>query len=151
MDKCNTACLVCRILLVAFVAALAAGIWFSSGCISLERQETRTRLAAVIEAAYNAGGCEAVSNRIEKLVADGKISRAQGDAIHAWAQVAYATVIDELDGGAETNACDNCSEVVTNDCDNCSVPTLIECGDGDCGDCNEDAYCGECEDCKAKE
>ena len=124
------------IVIVALAAAVAIGLCVSTGCSSLGKQETKTRLAAVIEAAYNAGGCEAVSNRIEQLVADGKISRAQGDAIHAWAQVAYATVVDELNGG----------DTVTNACDACS----IECGEGDCGDCNEDAYCGECEDCKAQ-
>lgn len=129
--KCNTPKVLCLGLLL--IAVLTAAISLVVGCETLNREATRREIAAALQIAYDAGGKEAVSNRIEQLVAEGKISRAQGDAIHAWAQVAYATVVDELNGG----------EAVTNACDACT----IECGDGDC---NEDAFCGECEDCKAQ-
>ena len=111
------------------------------------------------------GGQAAVSNRIEQLVARGKLTREQADALHQAAQRAYEKIIDELDPdwcpdispGQRPSA----KRMPLHGC-GCTPTSALQgvCGEGggcctiggDCcddGGCNEDAYCGECEDCKA--
>ena len=106
-------------------AAVAATIAAFVGCSSLggDSGERRQNIAAVIQAAYDMGGRAAVSNRIESLVAEGKLTPSQAARLHALAQLAYEGVMDDLtaDGAPEG------------------------------GDCNEDANCGACADCTADE
>ena len=141
-------------------AAVAAII----GCYSIG-DHRRQNIAQVIQTAYDLGGREAVSNRIESLVREGKLSPTQGARLHALAQLAYEGVMDDLKtGGANTNATtDTASQ---GGCGGCSVPDASAgcgeaCTDGPSasqgesgaesgGGCNEDARCGKCEDCKSE-
>ena len=120
----NTPRTVCRAILataVALTATLAALV----GCSSLGGGDAsrKQNIAAVIQAAYDMGGRAAVSNRIESLVAEGKLTPAQATRLHALAQLAYEGVMDDLTADGASG--------------------------GD--ECNEDANCGACADCTAEE
>ena len=67
--------IVAATLVVVASAAVAAII----GCSSLG-EHRRQNIAQVIQTAYDLGGREAVSNRIESLVREGKLSPTQGTA-----------------------------------------------------------------------
>ena len=160
--RINTPCRVCKAttigtLLVFAAVAVAAII----GCASMGGQR-RQNIAQVIQTAYNMGGREAVSNRIESLVAEGKLSPTQGARLHALAQLAYEGIMDDL--APATNAAP--ASASRDGCIGCSVPgASIDCGGGcadgssaspgesgaECGGGrNEDANCGNCEECKAE-
>ena len=148
--------IVAATLIVVASAAVAAII----GCSSLG-EHRRQNIAQVIQTAYDHGGREAVSNRIESLVAEGKLSPTQGARLHALAQLAYEGVMDDL--APATNAVS--ASASQGGCDACSVPDASAgcgeaCTDGSSasqgesgaestGGCNEDARCGKCEHCKA--
>ena len=149
--------IVAATLVVAASAAVAAII----GCSSIG-EHRRQNIAQVIQTAYDLGGREAVSNRIESLVAEGKLSPTQGARLHALAQLAYEGVMDDL--APATNAVS--ASASQGGCDACSVPDASTgcgeaCTDGSSdsqgesgaesgGGCNEDARCGKCEDCKSE-
>ena len=140
----NTPRTVCRVIIAAAIAAAAIAVLI--GCTT-EGASRRQNIAQVIQTAYDLGGREAVSNRIESLVAEGKLTPSQAVRLHALAQLAYEGIMDDLErGGAD--ATDAAPASASQDgCDGCSVPDASS----DCGDTNEDAYCGECEDCRAGE
>ena len=96
------------ILQVALIAALAFGcVHFLSGCTILEKANASEKLVTVMKETYANGGAEAVSNKIEKLVADGTISVKQAEALHIAAQRLYDGVVEKLEAKAaestETN------------------------------------------------
>ena len=150
--------IVAATLVVVALAAVAAII----GCSSIG-EHRRQNIAQVIQTAYDLGGREAVSNRIESLVREGKLSPTQGARLHALAQLAYEGVMDDL--ASATNAAP--ASASQGGCGGCSVPDASAgCGGGGCtdgpsasqgesgaesaGGCNEDARCGKCEDCKSE-
>ena len=151
--------IVAATLIVVASAAVAAII----GCSSIG-EHRRQNIAQVIQTAYDLGGREAVSNRIESLVREGKLSPTQGARLHALAQLAYEGVMDDL--APATNAAP--ASASPSGCGGCSVPDASTgCGGGGCTDgpsasqgescaesagvCNEDARCGKCEYCRAQE
>ena len=151
--------IVAATLVVVASAAVAAII----GCSSIG-EHRRQNIAQVIQTAYDLGGREAVSNRIESLVREGKLSPTQGARLHALAQLAYEGVMDDL--APATNAAP--ASASPSGCGGCSVPDASAgCGGGGCtdgpsasqgesgaecaGGCNEDARCGKCEYCRAQE
>ena len=160
--KFNTPRTVCKAMLVVAVAATAVAAII--GCSSLVGGSRRQNIATVIQTAYDMGGREAVSNKIESLVAEGKLTPSQAVRLHALAQLAYEGIMDDLTaGGAATNATPTSTS--QGGCGDCSIPDASTgcggdgCTDGcsDCqpdaasdGGCNEDANCGQCEDCKAQ-
>ena len=78
-----------------------------------------------------ARGC-AVSNKIESLVAEGKLTPSQAVRLHALAQLAYEGIMDDL--APATNAAP--ASASQGGCSDCSLPDAS----GGCGnDCNEDA------------
>ena len=111
------------------------------GCATVKRAVARERVVEAIKAAYENGGRAAVSNRIERLVADGTLSARQGAKIHRIMQMAYDGLIGDVAAKIEDAACED-------------DPACPPCGAGaDCppyGERNEDADCGSCDDCKAK-
>ena len=150
--------IVAATLIVVASAAVAAII----GCSSIG-EHRRQNIAQVIQTAYDLGGREAVSNRIESLVREGKLSPTQGARLHALAQLAYEGVMDDL--APATNAAP--ASASQSGCGDCSTPEANgDCGGGGCtdapsasqgesgaehaGGCNEDARCGNCADCKAQ-
>lgn len=160
--KYNTPRTVCKAIVAVAIAAVAVAAII--GCSSLGGGSRRQNIAAVIQTAYDMGGREAVSNRIESLVAEGKLTPSQAVRLHALAQLAYEGIMDDLTtGGAATNATPTTAP--QGGCGDCSIPDANgDCGGGGCtdgcsdcqpdaasdGGCNEDANCGQCEDCKAQ-
>ena len=143
--KFNTPRTMCKaILAVAIAAASVAAI---IGCSSLIGGSRRQNIATVIQTAYDMGGREAVSNKIESLVAEGKLTPSQAVRLHALAQLAYEGIMDDLatGDGATTNAAP--ASVSQGGCTDCSVP---DASGGSGGDVNEDANCGNCSDCADK-
>ena len=159
--KFNTPRIACGAILAVAVAAI--GIAAIVGCTT-DGGSRKQNIAQVIQTAYDLGGREAVSNRIESLVAEGKLSPSQAARLHALAQLAYEGIMDDLTADeANTNATP--ASASQGGCGDCSEPDASTgCGDGGCEDgssgCqpdatsdggrNEDANCGVCEDCKAQ-
>ena len=102
--KINTPRTVCKAIVAVAIAAIAVAAII--GCSSLGGGSRRQSIATVIQTAYDLGGREAVSNKIESLVAEGKLSPSQAVRLHALAQLAYEGIMDDLaaGGGAATNA-----------------------------------------------
>ena len=140
--KYNTPRTVCKaIVAVAIAAVVVAAI---IGCSSLGGGSRRQNIATVIQTAYDMGGREAVSNKIESLVAEGKLTPSQAVRLHALAQLAYEGIMDDLTRGevVPTNAVP--ATVSQGGCGDCSAPDAS----ADCGEWNGDANCGKCADCK---
>ena len=119
-----------RLLNLAFQAALTfiallVCVKLCTGCTLIGKAAPREKVVEALKSAYESGGREAVSNRIEKLVADGTLSQKQGAKIHELMQKAYEGLVDNLSRRIEEAAVDESGE-------------------------DEDANCGRCEDCKAK-
>ena len=108
--------IVAATLVVVASAAVAAII----GCSSIG-EHRRQNIAQVIQTAYDLGGREAVSNRIESLVREGKLSPTQGARLHALAQLAYEGVMDDL--APATNAAP--ASASPSGCGGCSVPDAV--------------------------
>ena len=111
------------------------------GCATVKRAVARERVVEAIKAAYENGGRAAVSNRIERLVADGTLSARQGAKIHRIMQMAYDGLIGNVAAKIEDAACEDDSSCPPCGADAACPPS---------GDRNEDADCGSCDDCKAK-
>ena len=141
----NTPSRVCMGIAVATLVVVAsAAVAAIIGCSSIG-EHRRQNIAQVIQTAYDLGGREAVSNKIESLVAEGKLTPSQAIRLHALAQLAYEGIMDDLaaGGGAATNAAP--ASASQGGCTDCSLPDAS----GGCGsDCNEDANCGKCDACK---
>ena len=73
--KVNTPRTVCRAIVATAIAAIAAATII--GCSSLGGGSRRQNIATVIQTAYDMGGREAVSNKIESLVAGDPPPRAR--------------------------------------------------------------------------
>ena len=160
--KYNTPRTVCKAIVAVAIAAVSVAAII--GCSSLGGGSRKQNIATVIQTAYDMGGREAVSNKIESLVAEGKLTPSQAVRLHALAQLAYEGIMDDLTtGDAATNATPTSAS--QGGCGDCSIPDASgDCGGGGCkdgcsgcqpdsasdGGCNEDAQCGKCEDCKAQ-
>ena len=159
--RVNTPCKVCRVIVAVAIAAVAVAAII--GCSSMSGQR-KQNIAQVIQTAYDLGGREAVSNKLESMVAEGKLTPTQGARLHALAQLAYEGVMDDLTrGDGATNAAPVSAS--QGGCGDCSIPDASgDCGGGGCtdacsdcrpdvasdGGCNADANCGDCTDCKAQ-
>lgn len=143
--KVNAPRTVCKAILAVAIAAVAVAAII--GCESTGGGSRRQNIARVIQTAYDLGGREAVSNKIESLVAEGKLTPSQAMRLHAIAQLAYEGIMDDLARGevAPTNAVP--ASASQGGCGDCSILDASS----DCGDCNEDARCGNCANCKADE
>ena len=140
--KFNTPRTVCKAIVAVAIAAVAVAAII--GCESTGGASRRQNIATVIQTAYDFGGREAVSNKIESLVAEGKLTPSQAVRLHALAQLAYEGIMDDLATGdaAATNAAP--ASASQGGCTDCSLPDAS----AGCADCNEDANCGKCADCK---
>ena len=139
--KVNTPRTVCKAIVAVAIAAVAVAAII--GCESTGGASRRQNIATVIQTAYDFGGREAVSNKIESLVAEGKLTPSQAVRLHALAQLAYEGIMDDLaTGDATTNAAP--ASASQGGCTDCSLPDAS----AGCADCNEDANCGKCADCK---
>ena len=140
--KVNTPCRACKAITIGTLLVVAAiAVAAIIGCASMGERR-RQNIAAVIQTAYDMGGREAVSNKIESLVAEGKLTPSQAVRLHALAQLAYEGLMDDLaTGDAVTNAAP--ASASQGGCTDCSLPDAS----AGCGECNEDARCDKCADC----
>ena len=142
--KFNTPRTVCKAIVAVAIAAVAVAAII--GCESIGGGTRKQNIATVIQTAYDFGGREAVSNKIESLVAEGKLTPSQAVRLHALAQLAYEGIMDDLTtGDTATNAPP--ASASQGGCTGCSLPDAS----AGSGDCNEDARCGKCADCKGGE
>ena len=159
--KINTPRTVCKAIVAVAIAAIAVAAII--GCSSLGGGSRRQNIATVIQTAYDMGGREAVSNKIESLVAEGKLTPSQAVRLHALAQLAYEGIVEDLNAdGTATNATP--ASASQSGCTDCSLPDASGGNGSGCSDCrpesaeasgvecrNEDANCGKCADCKARQ
>ena len=96
--------LVTRCLLQLVIAAAIAFICVRglTGCRYLASPEAKAKVVESLKTAYAEGGRTAVSNKIEKLVETGDLSRKQAAKLHEIAQGVYDHVVEKLE--AELNA-----------------------------------------------
>ena len=96
--------LVTRSILQVVLAAtlLFLGVRTLTGCRYLASAEGKAKIVESLKTAYAEGGRTAVSNKIEKLVETGDLSRKQAAKLHEIAQGVYDHVVEKLE--AELNA-----------------------------------------------
>ena len=75
---------------LALVTALALGMATVSGCAFFTEEKVAGTASTVLEIAYVAGGATMVSQKIDQMVADGKITAEQATLLKAAAQKSYA-------------------------------------------------------------
>lgn len=68
---------------------------------STKEQKVASIISTALKIAYSAGGAELVCQRIDALVAEGKLTEEQGEQLKKAAQKAYETLIADLDSVAE--------------------------------------------------
>ena len=93
--------LVCHAALT--VIAVVITVKLCAGCVSVKSESAKANISTVLRLAYENGGKVAVSNRIERLVLDGKITPEQGACLHAAAQFASDSLVEDL---APKDGCD---------------------------------------------
>ena len=160
--KINTPRTVCKAIVAVAIAAIAVAAII--GCSSLGGGSRKANIATVIQTAYDMGGREAVSNKIESLVAEGKLTPSQAVRLHALAQLAYEGIVEDLNAGSGTATNATPASASQGGCTGCSLPDASGGCGGGCSDCrpesaeasggecrNEDANCGKCADCKARQ
>ena len=160
--KINTPRTVCKAIVAVAIAAIAVAAII--GCSSLGGGSRKANIATVIQTAYDMGGREAVSNKIESLVAEGKLTPSQAVRLHALAQLAYEGIVEDLNAGGGTATNVTPASASQGGCTDCSLPDVSGGNGSGCSDCrpesaeasdcecrNEDANCGKCADCKARE
>lgn len=98
--------LVTRCLMQLVIAAAVAFLCVRglTGCRYLASPEAKAKVVESLKTAYAEGGREAVSNRIEKLVASGDISTKQAAKLHEIAQGVYDHVVEKLEAEIDGTA-----------------------------------------------
>ena len=90
---------ICKVMVI--IAILVMAVFCLLGCTATKRESVKTQLSAVLQLAYENGGKAAVSNRIEELVVEGKLSQEQASRLQALAEIACEKlIIDLARGGA---------------------------------------------------
>lgn len=120
-NKVNSSCAICKI--VAILAIVAANVAFIVGCASFKSEGAGTQLAAIIQLAYENGGREAVSNRIDELVVDGKLSQDQALRLQKFADLACDKLIEDLANGEiqiESPKVESTDSFTQEECENCN-------------------------------
>ena len=81
---------------ITFIVVLL-GIRLVTGCAIIKTAVPKDKVVEAIKTAYAEGGRDAVSNRIERLVADGTLSAKQAEKLHGVAQTLYDRVVEKLE------------------------------------------------------
>ena len=119
--KFNTPRIVCKAIVAVAIAAVAVAAII--GCESIGGGTRRQNIATVIQTAYDFGGREAVSNKIESLVAEGKLTPSQAVRLHALAQLAYEGIVEDLNAGSGTATNATPASASQGGCTGCSLGT----------------------------
>ncbi len=92
-----------KIWAAALVAALVIGFAACTGCVGggdpARRAAVKAEIAEVMRLAYDVGGREIVSNRIERLVSDGKVTDEQAAYLHAAVRCAEEALLRRVAEG----------------------------------------------------
>lgn len=92
-----------KIWAAALVAALVIGFAACTGCVGggdpARRAAVKAEIAEVMRLAYDVGGREIVSNRIERLVTDGKVTDEQAAYLHAAVRCAEEALLRRVAEG----------------------------------------------------
>ena len=98
----NTPWVICKAMMVMTIVVLAVTAMLGCSITKSESVATaKTQLSAILQLAYENGGKAAVSNRIEELVVEGKLSQEQASRLQALAEIACEKlIIDLARGGA---------------------------------------------------
>ena len=92
-----------KIWAAALVAALVIGFAACTGCVNggdpARRAAVKAEIAEVMRLAYDVGGREIVSNRIERLVTDGKVTDEQAAYLHAAVRCAEEALLRRVAEG----------------------------------------------------
>lgn len=116
----NTPCTVCKVIAIVAIAVMVAVCIL--GCKATRDSGAagvKTQIGTVLQLAYENGGKEAVSNRIERLVVEGKLSSEQAVRLQALAEIACERLIEDLVGGEEVEGI--IATPVAEDPDGCTV------------------------------
>ena len=76
-------------LAISLIAAFALGMATVSGCAYFTEEKVAGTASTVLEIAYVAGGASMVGQKIDQMVADGKITPEQAALLKAAAQKSY--------------------------------------------------------------
>ena len=76
-------------LVLSIIAAFALGMATVSGCAYFTEERIAGTASTVLEIAYAAGGATLVEQKIDEMVADGKITAEQAALLKAAAQKSY--------------------------------------------------------------
>ena len=76
-------------LVISILAAFALGMATVSGCAYFTEEKVAGTASTVLEIAYVAGGATMVEQKIDQMVADGKITAEQAALLKAAAQKSY--------------------------------------------------------------
>ena len=76
-------------LAISILAAFALGMATVSGCAYFTEEKVAGTASTVLEIAYVAGGATMVEQKIDQMVADGKITAEQAALLKAAAQKSY--------------------------------------------------------------
>ena len=76
-------------LTISLVAAFVLGMAAISGCAYFTEEKVAGTASTVLEIAYVAGGATMVEQKIDQMVADGKITAEQAALLKAAAQKSY--------------------------------------------------------------
>ena len=76
-------------LVISILAAFALGMTTVSGCAYFTEEKVAGTASKVLEIAYVAGGASMVEQKIDQMVADGKITPEQAALLKAAAQKSY--------------------------------------------------------------
>ena len=76
-------------LVISMLAAFALGMATVSGCAYFTEEKVAGTASKILEIAYVAGGTSMVEQKIDQMVADGKITAEQATLLKAAAQKSY--------------------------------------------------------------
>ncbi len=83
-------------LAISLIVAFALGMATVSGCAYFTEEKVAGTASTVLEIAYVAGGATMVEQKIDQMVADGKITAEQAALLKAAAQKSYEDLQKKL-------------------------------------------------------
>lgn len=92
----NTPCTVCKVMVIVAIVAMAVASFLGCKALNNEGAVSKTQIGTALQLAYENGGREAISNRIEQLVVEGKLSGEQAVRLQALADIACERLIEDL-------------------------------------------------------
>lgn len=82
---------------ILLVLAAIAAIAVLAGCTLIKEANAKEKVVELMKSSYAEGGQLAISNKVEKLVASGDLSRKQADKVYELAEKLYRDVLKRLE------------------------------------------------------